>query len=344
MGGPPSSAVSSNTGRGNESLSPFWQQQVRAAQVSAEASGPHAHARNDYQERRNQPNGKRDAAIQALAMLDPGAEGKSLAANGAAPHRAVAPAEPVANAAADDDESGRRRPDEAEAEARDEAQPWNELDFGGMGLLTVTPDVFAYSFITVLHLCHNSLTYIPSAVGNLVHLRHFDLSSNKLTAIPAEIGLLFALRELLVFDNRLTTLPGELGSLYQLEFLGIEGNPNLHHELRELVERGGTPQLISYLRDNAAMPSAPPEREWFHLDPELPMPATEDEMPPESFSVLCYNVLCDKYATESMYGYTPSWALAWDYRKEQIMRDLTKYPADIVCLQVRRSLVPTIRR
>lgn len=31
---------------------------------------------------------------------------------------------------------------------------------------------------------------------------------------------------------------------------------------------------------------------------------------------MCYNVLCDKYATRQMYGYCPSWALNWDYRKK----------------------------
>lgn len=34
------------------------------------------------------------------------------------------------------------------------------------------------------------------------------------------------------------------------------------------------------------------------------------------FTVMCYNVLCDKYATRQMYGYCPSWALNWDYRKK----------------------------
>lgn len=31
---------------------------------------------------------------------------------------------------------------------------------------------------------------------------------------------------------------------------------------------------------------------------------------------MCYNVLCDKYATRQMYGYCPGWALMWDYRKK----------------------------
>lgn len=34
---------------------------------------------------------------------------------------------------------------------------------------------------------------------------------------------------------------------------------------------------------------------------------------------MCYNVLCEKYATRQMYGYCPSWALNWEYRKKVII-------------------------
>lgn len=327
MGGGPGSTVSnSTTGRANESNSPHWAEQIRLSQLSAEGNGPHHYAKADYIAKRGTMV---DNSYSSTAMsASDSSEGRSLAANGAAPHRGIAPAEA-------DDESGRRRPDEAEAEEKDEAQRWTELDLSGIGITNLSTAIFDYAFLTVLFVPHNNISYLPPAIGTLTHLRRLDVSSNKLTSLPAELGLLFALRELSLFDNRLTTLPAELGSLFQLEMIGIEGNPSLHHELRELVERGGTPNLISYLRDNAPMPPAPPEREWFNLDVDMPSPANEDDMPPESFSMLCYNVLCDKYATESMYGYTPSWALSWEYRKEQIMRDLTKYPCDIVCLQVR---------
>jgi CCR4-NOT transcription complex subunit 6 len=49
--------------------------------------------------------------------------------------------------------------------------------------------------------------------------------------------------------------------------------------------------------------------------------------------VLTYNILCDKFATPQMYGYTPSWALKWDYRKEFILQEIMSYSADIVSLQ-----------
>lgn len=48
---------------------------------------------------------------------------------------------------------------------------------------------------------------------------------------------------------------------------------------------------------------------------------------------MCYNVLCDKYATRQYYGYCPAWALAWDYRKKLILDDIKNFNADIICLQ-----------
>lgn len=49
---------------------------------------------------------------------------------------------------------------------------------------------------------------------------------------------------------------------------------------------------------------------------------------------MCYNVLCDKYATRQLYGYCPSWALNWEYRKKGIMEEIVNCDADIISLQV----------
>uniref|UniRef100_A0A2C9M832 poly(A)-specific ribonuclease n=1 Tax=Biomphalaria glabrata TaxID=6526 RepID=A0A2C9M832_BIOGL len=48
---------------------------------------------------------------------------------------------------------------------------------------------------------------------------------------------------------------------------------------------------------------------------------------------MCYNVLCDKLCTKSMYAYCPTWALSWDYRKKGIMNDIIRGNADILTLQ-----------
>ncbi|CAI5488094.1 unnamed protein product [Closterium sp. Naga37s-1] len=51
------------------------------------------------------------------------------------------------------------------------------------------------------------------------------------------------------------------------------------------------------------------------------------------FTVLSYNVLADLYATSEMYSYCPPWALSWAYRKQNLLRELLGYRADIMCLQ-----------
>jgi CCR4-NOT transcription complex subunit 6 len=59
----------------------------------------------------------------------------------------------------------------------------------------------------------------------------------------------------------------------------------------------------------------------------------DDTSASETFSVLSYNVLCDKYCTTAQYGYTPSEVLSWDYRKKVILDEVKDHDADIVCLQ-----------
>jgi len=54
---------------------------------------------------------------------------------------------------------------------------------------------------------------------------------------------------------------------------------------------------------------------------------------------MCYNVLCDKYATRQLYGYCPSWALNWEYRKKAIMQEILSCNADIISLQVKDILL-----
>ncbi len=49
---------------------------------------------------------------------------------------------------------------------------------------------------------------------------------------------------------------------------------------------------------------------------------------------MSYNVLCERYATRPLYGYCPSWALSWEYRKQAILKELTDSAPDIIALQV----------
>ena len=54
---------------------------------------------------------------------------------------------------------------------------------------------------------------------------------------------------------------------------------------------------------------------------------------PGTFTVLSYNVLSDLYATSDMYSYCPPWALSWAYRRQNLLREIVGYKADILCLQ-----------
>lgn len=211
---------------------------------------------------------------------------------------------------------------------------WNSLDMGGVNIknLPSTSGLFSLTFLATLYLNHNALSSIPPEIAKLRHLELLDLSGNNLTSLPPELGMLTQLKELYVFDNHLSTLPPELGTLHQLQTLGIEGNP-LDAQLKVLVQKDGTPALVSYLRDTGPVPAPPPDRVWKSLLTPLEQEALLNDPNAETFSVLGYNILCEKYATERLYGYTPAWALSWDYRKELILNEIIQSDADFLCLQ-----------
>ncbi|KAL6649281.1 hypothetical protein ACP70R_013505 [Stipagrostis hirtigluma subsp. patula] len=52
-----------------------------------------------------------------------------------------------------------------------------------------------------------------------------------------------------------------------------------------------------------------------------------------SFTVLSYNILAETYATSDTYSYCPTWALSWAYRRQNLLREIIGYHADIICLQ-----------
>ncbi|ESK82821.1 ccr4-not complex subunit ccr4 [Moniliophthora roreri MCA 2997] len=212
---------------------------------------------------------------------------------------------------------------------------WHSLDMGGVALksLPSTSSLWSLSFLSNLYLNHNALTLVPPEIASLKHLELLDLSANQLRTLPKQIGMLTTLKEFYVFDNLLQTLPPEFGTLHQLQCLGVEGNP-LDPQLKQIVQEKGTTALIAYLRDSCPVPSPPPAR----ILKSLLSPAERAALyprheEPETMSALCYNILCEKYATERLYGYTPQWALDWDYRKELILNEILGYNADFLCLQ-----------
>jgi CCR4-NOT transcription complex subunit 6 len=51
------------------------------------------------------------------------------------------------------------------------------------------------------------------------------------------------------------------------------------------------------------------------------------------FRVCTYNVLAEIYATQQQYPYCDFWALSWDYRFQNILREILDAAPEVVCLQ-----------
>jgi CCR4-NOT transcription complex subunit 6 len=224
--------------------------------------------------------------------------------------------------------SGRTRPGRPRnTTIKDDNQSWTTLDFSGIGLSNLNRDVWKFNFLTCIYLNNNRLTHLPKELGLLKGLTKVDVSGNQLTSIPPQFGMLTNLKEFLLFDNDIQSLPSELGTLYQLELIGLEGNP-LMEPYKSVFLKDGTQGLITYLLETKPVGRGPIERDWKQIqDP----PPTDPEQ--GLFSILCYNVLCQPYATTYMYGYTPKYALTWEYRKKLILDELLSYNPDIACLQ-----------
>ncbi|XP_026080786.1 CCR4-NOT transcription complex subunit 6-like isoform X2 [Carassius auratus] len=206
---------------------------------------------------------------------------------------------------------------------------WDGLEITG-NVRSLSSSLWSLTHLTALHLSDNSLSRIPPEITKLHNLVFLDLSSNKIRSLPAELGNMVSLRELLLNNNQLRVLPFELGKLFQLQTLGLKGNPLTQEIMTLYQEPDGTRQLLNYLLDNLAgaiKRKPPPSRSWIVLqEPERTRPTT-------LLTVMCYNVLCDKYATRQLYGYCPTWALNWSYRKKSIMQEILSCNADIISLQ-----------
>ncbi|KAG7278002.1 hypothetical protein CRUP_020318 [Coryphaenoides rupestris] len=201
---------------------------------------------------------------------------------------------------------------------------WAELEISGR-VRSLSSSLWSLTHLTALHINDNNLSRLPPEISKLPHLAYLNLSSNKLRSLPAGArehgsfsgaanvpGLNWPTAyyapedwELLLNNNLLRVLPYELGRLFQLQTLGLKGNPLSQDILNLYQESDGTRKLLNYMLDNLAA----------------------------VFTVMCYNVLCEKYATRQLYGYCPSWALSWSYRRKGIMEEITNCHADIISLQ-----------
>uniref|UniRef100_UPI00358E4A94 CCR4-NOT transcription complex subunit 6-like-B isoform X5 n=1 Tax=Myxine glutinosa TaxID=7769 RepID=UPI00358E4A94 len=214
-----------------------------------------------------------------------------------------------------------------EEHANGKRSHWAELEITGR-VKSLSMSLWSLTHLTTLHLNDNNLSRIPPDISRLQNLSFLDLSSNKLRSLPAEIGTIVTLRELLLNHNLLRVLPFELGKLFQLHKLGLKGNPLPQEILGLYHEHDGTRKLLTFMLDNLAVqPEQPPSRPW------IPLANPDRSQTTAVFTVMSYNVLCDKYATRQLYGYCPSWALSWEYRKKGIMQEILHCSADIISLQ-----------
>lgn len=338
------------------SSSQNWQQQIQLAQVSKQSNAPHNYARSAALQSRSNNLQNPALTITELAMqiVQQNHQAQKISAqtspmtpvkgsNGAGPAFSLSYSGNNSKRELQEDERQRKLNEKSR-------QYWSALDLSGQGLLVFSPKITNYTFLQKLYLCHNKLTSIPGSITKLEQLRVLDISHNQITELPDGLGLLFNLKYLFLFDNKVQNLPNTFGFLFQLDFLGIEGNP-LNEHIKTIIAQEGTKGLIADYRENSPVSPAAPPRNWLSFDEmgqladktPIPLPSDVNDVPvvqeeensnkKDRFTLLTYNTLCQWYATPSMYGYTPSWALAWPYRSQIILKELIAYSSDIICLQ-----------
>ncbi|TFY81090.1 hypothetical protein EWM64_g2928 [Hericium alpestre] len=324
-------------------INPHWQQQLLKYENIRASRSPHHRARASAMASRTvtksaipitNPN---KPPSETNGVMKDSVSSASVATNGMAANGTTNGTEPSPKGSSALNHPSSTVAPVGEVRSKTAAPPensWSSLDMGGVQIKNLSPTsgLFSFTFLINLYLNHNALTTIPPEISKLRHLELLDLSGNSLVTLPPEIGMLTQLKELYLFDNHLSTLPSELGTLHQLQTLGVEGNP-LDSTLKAIVQKEGTQALISYLRDSAPVPPPPPERQWRQLISPPERDAIDADPSVETFSLLSYNILCERCATERLYGYTPSWALSWEYRRELIFTEITANDADFLCLQ-----------
>ncbi|KRZ14101.1 CCR4-NOT transcription complex subunit 6 [Trichinella zimbabwensis] len=181
----------------------------------------------------------------------------------------------------------------AEELAAGKTTSWAEIELRGT-IRNISQPVFEMDHLTALFINDNELERLPPEISKLSKLKVLDASNNRIRSLPSELGDILTLEQLHLNNNLIRTLPFEIGKLYNLKILA------------------------------RALP--PPERPWIRTD-------VGDKDHKFIFTVMCYNVLCEKYATPSQYPYCPSWALNWDYRRRMILSEIRSYEPDVVAFQ-----------
>uniref|UniRef100_A0AC35U3M6 Poly(A)-specific ribonuclease n=1 Tax=Rhabditophanes sp. KR3021 TaxID=114890 RepID=A0AC35U3M6_9BILA len=204
---------------------------------------------------------------------------------------------------------------------------WTELEIHGK-VINLSRNLFKFSHLTCLFLNDNMLSKVPPEIARLTNLNTLDLSNNKIRSLPSQMGDLTNLVDLNLSNNGIRVIPYELGKLFRLLQFNLSNNPLCPEQAMHYGANQDIKKLLDFLMYNFfGTMQYPQRRSWIPtrpVDPNLNFPI---------FTVMCYNVLCDKYATENMYTYCPKWALKWSYRKRKILDELEQYNCDILTLQ-----------
>ncbi len=113
-----------------------------------------------------------------------------------------------------------------------------ELNLSNESISILPTEMGQLTNLISLDVGQNQLTELPSEIGQLTNLASLSLDNNRLTSLLPEIGQLTNLTDLTLFENQLTSLPAEIGQLTNLTSLSVNDN-----QLTEL------PPEIGQLRD-----------------------------------------------------------------------------------------------
>ena len=99
----------------------------------------------------------------------------------------------------------------------------------------------------------------------------------------------------------------------------------------------GTPMATDTLPTRPFAPSAPERRMQLCVGDGGDYSVRERRSSGESncfpLRVMSYNCLAELYASSDLYSYCPDWALAWNYRRRNLLREIMSLEADVICLQ-----------
>ncbi|KAG7694423.1 hypothetical protein KL933_003756 [Ogataea haglerorum] len=323
-----------------------WQHQMQLAVVAKNSNLPHFYARQAASSSRRLTSNPEMSSKQGTSLVD---ITKSLLASVQESQQSQDQQQANEGLMQHKKMSNDTSIDEEEEDQRirikeNNTQLWTALDLSCQMITTISPKLFHYGFLRRLYLNGNNLRKVPEAILQLKSLRVLDLSFNMLRELPGELGMLFNLKYLYLFGNDLKEVPYQFGNLYQLEFLGVEGNKDFNQEFVNIIAKKGTRGLIIHLRDEAPRLPPPEPRKWIeigddgepNLNPDEQKPAIECDLSSpgsNSFTLMSYNTLCQHYATPKFFMYTPSWALAWEYRRQKLTEEILSYKTNIICLQ-----------